>query len=75
MPPGMAQLVDGAIAMEESMKPDFEKPPVRVSKSGVSSVSAADILRSAVGQREIRKTVQSGLYRQKHAAAQSAAKK
>ena len=57
------------------MKPDFEKPPVRVSKSGVSSVAPADILRSAAGQREIQKTVTSGIYRQKQGGAGSSAKK
>ena len=75
MPPIVGRHVNEVVAEEKTMKPDFEKPPVRVSKSGVSSVSAADILRSAVGQREIRKSVQSGLYRQKHAAAQSPVKK
>ena len=45
------------------MKPHFEHPPVRISKAGVSSVSAADILRSAAGQREINKTLTSGIYR------------
>jgi hypothetical protein len=57
------------------MKPEFEKPPVRVSKSGVSSVSPADILRSAAGQREIQKTVSSGLYRQKHGGGRPSVKK
>lgn len=33
----------------------FERPPVHVSKSGVHSVNPADILRSSVGQSEIRK--------------------
>ena len=33
----------------------FDRPPVHVSKSGVHSVNPADILRSTVGQSEIRK--------------------
>ncbi|HET6232485.1 MAG TPA: hypothetical protein VFE05_20585 [Longimicrobiaceae bacterium] len=44
------------------MSPSFEKPPVHVSKSGVSSVSPADILRSEAGQREIAKMVNSRMY-------------
>lgn len=36
------------------MKPDFERPPVHVSKSGVHYVLPADIFRSAVGQRGIK---------------------
>jgi len=45
------------------IKPDFDKPPVHISKSGVSSVSPADILRSTAGQREIQKTIDSNIYR------------
>lgn len=33
----------------------FDRPPVHVSRSGVHSVNPADILRSSVGQSEIRK--------------------
>jgi hypothetical protein len=33
----------------------FDRPPVHVSKNGVHSVNPADILRSSVGQAEIRK--------------------
>ena len=40
----------------------MDKPPVKVSKSGVSSVSPADILRSQAGQAEIRKTLKSNMY-------------
>lgn len=58
-----------------TMNRDFEKPPVRVSKPGASSVAPADILRSVAGQREIQKTVTSGIYRQKHGGAGSSAKK
>lgn len=32
----------------------FERPPVHVSSNGVHSVNPADILRSSVGQAEIR---------------------
>jgi hypothetical protein len=38
--------------MEE---PQFDKPPVRVSNSGVSYVRPADILSSTAGRREIAK--------------------
>lgn len=38
-----------------SQQARFERPPVHVSKSGVHSVNPADILRSSVGQAEIRK--------------------
>jgi hypothetical protein len=54
------------------MKPHFEHPPVHISKSGVSSVSAADILRSAAGQREIYKTLSSGIYRPQRRAGRAA---
>lgn len=57
------------------MKPHFEHPPVRISKSGVSSVSAGDILRSAAGQREIHKTLSSGIYRPRPRADRSALKR
>lgn len=33
----------------------YNRPPVHVNKSGVHSVNPADILRSSVGQLEIRK--------------------
>jgi hypothetical protein len=33
----------------------FEKPPITVSKNGVTSVRPSDILRSRVGQEQIRK--------------------
>ena len=33
----------------------FEKPPVHMTRSGVTYVEAADILESAIGQREIEK--------------------
>jgi hypothetical protein len=46
-------------------------PPVRVSSSGVGYVKAADILRSPAGQREIRRTVESGVYQQKASKAQT----
>lgn len=44
------------------MEPLFERPPVHVSRSGVSSIRPADILRSAAGQREIRKTMDAAIY-------------
>jgi len=44
------------------MEPLFEYPPVHISRSGVSSVDPADILRSAAGQREIRKTLNAAIY-------------
>ncbi len=43
----------------------LEKPPVRVSKSGVSSVSPVDVLRSRAGQAEIQKTIRSNIYSRK----------
>ena len=39
-----------------------EKPSVTVNRSGVSSVKAADIIRSRVGQEELRKTRDAKLY-------------
>jgi hypothetical protein len=33
----------------------FDKPPVHMTRSGVSYVEAADILKSAIGQLEIEK--------------------
>lgn len=44
------------------MEPLFEYPPVYSSKSGVSFVRPIDILRSAAGQREIRKTMNAAIY-------------
>lgn len=40
----------------------MDKPPVKVSKSGVSSVSPIDVLRSRAGQAEIQKTIRSKIY-------------
>jgi hypothetical protein len=39
-----------------------EKPSVTVSNSGVSSVKAGDIIRSRVGQEELRKTRDAKIY-------------
>lgn len=39
-----------------------DKPSVTVSRSGVSSVKAADIIRSRAGQEELRKTRDAKLY-------------
>jgi hypothetical protein len=50
-------------------KREMEKPPVRVSKSGVSSVSPADIVRSRAGQAQIQKTIRSGIYKQERSRA------
>jgi hypothetical protein len=40
----------------------LEKPPVKVNKAGVSSVSPEDVLRSRAGQAEIQKTIRSNIY-------------
>jgi|GEM_PF-5085596 len=39
----------------EAGRARYNRPPVHVNKSGVHSVNPADILRSSVGQSEIRK--------------------
>lgn len=41
----------------------IDKPPVKVSKAGVSSVSPEDVIRSRVGQEEIQKTIRAKLYK------------
>lgn len=41
----------------------LERPTVTVSNSGVSSVKAADIIRSRAGQAELRKTRDAKIYK------------
>jgi hypothetical protein len=49
------------------MQERFDKPPVRINNAGVSSVSAADVLRSRAGRAQIEKTLRSSIYTTKDA--------
>ena len=45
-----------------SKNTSFERPPVRINNSGVSSVLPGDILRSKVGQAEIQKAIKANIH-------------